>query len=74
MQAPTNSSPLDAAACPLCGQANQCAMEAQRLTGVKQPPCWCTQATFTAELLARIPVPARGTACVCAACAAESVA
>lgn len=74
MQAPTNSSPLDAAACPLCGQANQCAMEAQRLTGVKQPPCWCTQATFTAELLARIPVPARGTACVCAACAAESAA
>lgn len=59
----------DAAACPLCGQANQCAMDAERATGVKQPPCWCTQATFTAELLARIPAPARGKACVCEACA-----
>lgn len=70
MQAPSPPFPLDAAACPLCGQGNQCAMEAQRVSGVKQPPCWCTQATFSAELLARIPAPARGTACVCAVCAA----
>jgi hypothetical protein len=64
-----SDSPPGATACPLCGQTNQCAMEAERVTGVKQPPCWCTQATFTAELLARIPAPARGKACICAACA-----
>jgi hypothetical protein len=69
MQAPATPNPAD---CPLCGQANQCAMEAQRMNGIQQPPCWCIQATFTAELLARIPPPARGLACVCAACAAEA--
>lgn len=71
MQAP--SAP-DAATCPLCSQANQCAMETERVTGIKQPPCWCTQATFTAELLARIPASTRGKACVCAACAAGAAA
>ena len=71
MQAPATPNPAD---CPLCGHDNQCAMETQRVTGIQQPPCWCTQATFTAELLARIPPPARGLACVCAACAAEAAA
>ena len=55
--------------CPLCGQANQCAMEVERATGVKQPPCWCTEASFGSALLAAIPQQARGKACVCAACA-----
>ena len=71
MQAPATRNPAD---CPLCGQGNRCAMETQRVTGIQRPPCWCTQATFTAELLARIPPPARGLACVCAACAAEAAA
>jgi hypothetical protein len=71
MQAPATPNPAD---CPLCGQGNRCAMETQRVTGIQQPPCWCTQATFTAELLSRIPPPARGLACVCAACAAEAAA
>lgn len=57
--------------CPLCGQANQCAMEVERATGMQQPPCWCTQADFTADLLARLPAAARGKACVCAACASK---
>lgn len=61
--------PLDPTACPLCGQANQCAMEVERATGVKQPPCWCSQLSFDAESLSRIPEHARGTACLCAACA-----
>lgn len=60
---------VDASACPLCGQANRCAMEAQRETGVPQPPCWCTQVDFSAELLARIPDSARRKACICQACA-----
>ncbi|OYU44532.1 MAG: hypothetical protein CFE44_12450 [Burkholderiales bacterium PBB4] len=58
--------------CPLCHQPNQCAMEMERATGQKQPPCWCTQASFSAELLARIPETARNQACVCASCARTS--
>lgn len=60
---------IDPRCCPLCGQANQCAMELERSTGVKQPPCWCTQARFDAALLARVPEQASGKACICAACA-----
>ena len=62
---------LDPCACPLCGQANQCAMELERVSGVKQPPCWCTQASFSAELLARLPEAARQQACICATCAGQ---
>ena len=63
------TSPVDPLLCPLCQQANQCAMEVARATGQPQPPCWCSQATFSAKLLARIPEHARGTACICVACA-----
>ncbi len=63
---------IDPTRCPLCGQSNQCAMEVEKATGQKQPPCWCTQATFSADLLARIPDELRNQSCVCAACAAKS--
>lgn len=63
---------LDATRCPLCGQANRCAMEIERETGVAQGPCWCTEADFTAELLATVPIDAQDLACVCAACAARA--
>ena len=56
--------------CPLCGQPNGCAMEAERATGQPQPPCWCTQVVFDAQVLDRVPTEARHRACVCAACAA----
>ena len=59
----------DPTVCPLCGQSNQCAGQVERTTGVKQPPCWCTQSSFGAELLARVPESARRMACICAACA-----
>ena len=59
----------DPSRCPLCGQANQCAMEVQKTTGQPQPPCWCTQVGFSEALLARIPPESRRLACVCAACA-----
>jgi Cysteine-rich CWC len=62
---------LDPSLCPLCGNTNQCAMEVERATGQKQPPCWCTTARFDAALLARIPAEKRNLACVCAACAAQ---
>ncbi|MGC4063031.1 MAG: cysteine-rich CWC family protein [Aquabacterium sp.] len=52
--------------CPLCGQANQCAPAA---SGDLHTPCWCRQATFSAELLAKVPEGQRGLACICAACA-----
>nr|WP_315479735.1 cysteine-rich CWC family protein [uncultured Rhodoferax sp.] len=59
--------------CPLCGQGNQCAMDMERSTGQKQPPCWCTQASFSAELLASVPAADQGKTCICAACAARSL-
>jgi hypothetical protein len=58
--------------CPLCGAANACAMERQRLTGQPQPPCWCTEVDFRPELLARVPPLARRRACICAACASAA--
>ncbi|AMO23382.1 cysteine-rich CWC family protein [Ramlibacter tataouinensis] len=60
---------LDPSRCPLCGQLNRCAMEVERLTGEKQPPCWCTQVDFSTGLLARVPAEAQRLACICPACA-----
>jgi len=62
---------LDATCCPLCGRANQCAMDVERATGLKQPPCWCTQVDFNRDLLESLPAEARGLACICQACAAR---
>lgn len=63
---------MDPSLCPLCGQPNRCAMEVERDTGVKQPPCWCTQVDFSQELLGRVPPALRGTACICGACQAAT--
>ena len=63
---------IDPNRCPLCGKPNQCAMEVERETGVKQPPCWCTQVTFDAALLSSVSEEARGVACICAACAQKN--
>jgi hypothetical protein len=65
---------LDATRCPLCGRTNQCAMEVERATGLKQPPCWCTQVDFNRELLGSLPGEARGLACICQPCAARPTA
>jgi Cysteine-rich CWC len=59
--------------CPLCGRANQCAIEIERESGIKQTePCWCTAVKFDADLLARVPPEKRNLACICAVCAALS--
>lgn len=50
--------------CPLCQQANQCAMAA----GLPAQDCWCMRTPIAAEALARIPDAQRGQACVCARC------
>ncbi len=63
--------PPDPAQCPLCGQPNRCAMEVEKTTGQKQPPCWCTGVTFEPAVLAQIPPANRGLACVCLTCAAS---
>ena len=67
------SASADPTRCPLCGQVNQCAMEAEQATGVRQPPCWCTEVKFEPALMASLPEPARGAACICAACAQKKV-
>ncbi len=69
---PAPTPPVDPGRCPLCGAANGCAMQAERDTGQPQPPCWCTRATFSDALLARVPEAARRKACICAACAAAA--
>ena len=45
----------------------------RRSTGRFDDLCWCQGATFSADLLARVPEPLRGVACVCAACAAADI-
>lgn len=67
------NTPVKANICPLCGHINQCALEIERETGVKQTaPCWCTQVKFDADLLARVPKEQQHLACICAACATNS--
>jgi Cysteine-rich CWC len=61
--------PLPRPTCPLCGGPNRCGPVA---ADDLDAPCWCTQATFPAALLARVPEAARGVACLCAACAGMS--
>lgn len=61
---PAMSSEINPGTCPLCGQANQCAIVA----GLPPASCWCMQAVIAAEALARIPTEQRGQACVCPSC------
>ena len=58
--------PVQAPACPLCGGANECAAAS---SGTFDTPCWCRDATFSAELIARVPEAQRGLACICRHCA-----
>ena len=60
---------VDATRCPLCQQANQCAMEIEKTSGIAQAPCWCMQWTFDPVLLSRLPAQSRGVACICHNCA-----
>ncbi|ABM31013.1 cysteine-rich CWC family protein [Paracidovorax citrulli] len=62
-----DAAPLpDPARCPLCGQSNQCAIEAGRPAA----SCWCMDALVSPTALAAVPDPARGMACLCPRCAA----
>lgn len=63
---------VDQTKCPLCGDENNCATEIAKATGQPEQPCWCRNETFSAELLATIPEPAQGKACVCVNCCQDS--
>jgi len=63
---------IDATICPLCGNANRCAMELERITGQEQPPCWCLKVSFSDSVLKSIPDAAVGVACLCPACATKT--
>ncbi len=58
--------PLDAPVCPLCGGPNGCAPVA---CGRFDTACWCTAVQIDPAVLARIPEPLRGQACLCRRCA-----
>ena len=57
---------LDASRCPLCGQANTCAVTA----GLPPADCWCMDTPIAPQALAAIPAAQRRLACVCPRCAA----
>ena len=63
---PTPDRPIDALACPICGNPNACAATA---TGTFDAPCWCQSVTISADVLARVPDDTQGLACVCRQCA-----
>ncbi|MBP7606479.1 MAG: cysteine-rich CWC family protein [Giesbergeria sp.] len=55
----------DDAACPLCGQSNQCAMAQGRPAAF----CWCMAADIAPAVLASLTLQARGQQCLCPKCA-----
>ncbi|MDH4449008.1 MAG: cysteine-rich CWC family protein [Rhodoferax sp.] len=69
---PSSPPTVNPQVCPVCGNANQCALVLERRTGEPQGPCWCMAMSFQAEVLERVPPQAVGVACLCAACAAHS--
>ena len=55
----------DTTKCPLCGEANECAMAAGR----SPETCWCMTESMDPDALASIPPEAQGKVCICARCA-----
>jgi len=66
----SNAFSVDPCVCPLCGQANRCAMESP--PGPSPEPCWCNRIHFSAALLQSLPEAAKGKACICQACAQKA--
>lgn len=62
--------PIPAHACPVCGGPNECAAA---MSGSFETPCWCRDATFSPDLMARVPEEQRGQACICQDCASRDV-
>jgi len=55
--------------CPLCGEANGCAIAAG-----SQLPCWCVDASFERALVERAARAGGLPRCICARCASAAVA
>lgn len=55
----------NATKCPLCGEANECAVAAGR----DPESCWCMTATISPTAIAAIPAEAQGKVCICPRCA-----
>ncbi|NBS82823.1 MAG: hypothetical protein EB017_14055 [Betaproteobacteria bacterium] len=61
---------IDPTCCPICEQANACAMEVAKSQGLAEAEsCWCMTASFSPELFANLPESLLGKACICANCA-----
>jgi hypothetical protein len=54
--------------CPLCGEANGCAIAA-----ASRAPCWCVEASFDAALRERAARAEGPQRCICARCASTTV-
>ncbi|PUE17200.1 cysteine-rich CWC family protein [Limnohabitans sp. MMS-10A-178] len=63
---------IDPIKCPICGEPNQCAQEISKASGKPPERCWCMTATFSSELLDRVPEEAKNKACICAKCASQT--
>jgi hypothetical protein len=59
---------IDPSKCPICGDTNQCAQEIAKATGTPPERCWCITATFSSEVLDRVPKEAKNKACICSKC------
>lgn len=57
------NNPLNENICPLCQQANLCAVDDDR-------PCWCVSTNVPKALLARVPSRYQAKACICRDCIA----
>ena len=64
---------IDPSKCPICGESNQCAQEIAKATGKPPEACWCMTATFSSELLDRVPKEAQNKAFICSKCVDESI-
>jgi hypothetical protein len=47
-------------------------MEIAKATGRPVERCWCVDAVFTPKVLKALPDDAKGKACICAKCAADT--
>ena len=55
---------IDKTVCPLCGQPNECPMEADP----NAAECWCEELEFPRELLDQVPENALHQTCICRRC------
>lgn len=60
----SESSPIDEASCPFCGEDNRCGAR-------KHEPCWCCDLEVPEELRALVPPELAMQACICRSCIAS---